>query len=85
MMNKNQENYINIIDSKLDVLLNKMEYDDYIDFIKTNKYLSTYDDVLGYTDINYLPNAFLSGLTDDFLSKVELIVDNKINELDKEQ
>ena len=43
--------------------------------------MSTYDHVLGYYEVNYFPEAFLSGLTNDFLNKVLNRVEDKIKEL----
>lgn len=73
---------IESIDSKLEILFKNMEYNDYINFIKSNKYLKTYDDILG----NYANNVPLSKniidlMSSDFYNNVETIVKNKIDEL----
>lgn len=84
VLTKEQENMINLIDSRLDILLNNMEYDNYLAFLKSDDYMQTYDDVLGYYEANYFPEAFLSGLTNSFLTKVLDRVNNKIKELNIE-
>ncbi len=81
VLSKEQNAMIEIIDGKLDILLKNMDYNDYLKFLSSDDYISTYDNVLGYCDINYLPNAFFSGLTLDFLNKVLEKVDDKIKEL----
>lgn len=81
VLSSEQVKMIDEIDMQLDVLMKNMEYDEYLNFLRNNDYLATYDDVLGYNDVNYLPDAFLAGLTVDFLSKVRKIVDDKISEI----
>lgn len=80
-LNREQNELIDYIDSRLDILIQNMNYDDYLMFIRGEEHLATYDDVLGYNEINYLPNFFLAGLTIDFLTKVKNIVDQKIKDL----
>lgn len=80
-LNQEQNELIDYIDSKLDMLIQNMEYEDYLKFVRGDEHLATYDDVLGYNEINYLPNFFLAGLTIDFLTKVKNIVDQKIIDL----
>ena len=84
-LSTDQERIILKIDNKLDLLLKNMKYEDYLEFIKSDDYLSTYDDVLGYYEIQYLPEIFLKGLTVDFLNKVLDRVDKKIKELKIEE
>lgn len=81
ILNKEQEEMINTIDKRLDILLHNMEYNDYLSFLRSDDYMETYDDVLGYYEANYFPEAFLSGLTISFLNKVLDRVNNKIKEL----
>lgn len=81
VLNTEQNELIDYIDSRLDVLIQNMEYEDYLNFVRGEEHLATYDDVLGYNEINYLPNFFLAGLTVEFLTKVKNIVDQKILEL----
>lgn len=81
-LTKEQKSMIDKIDGQLDKLLKKMEYEQYLDFLRSDDYLATYDDVLGYNDIHYLPDAFLSGLTLDFLNKVKAKVDKKVEEIE---
>lgn len=80
-LSKEQNDIIERIDYNLTLLLRNMKYEDYLSFLKSNDYLETYDDVLGYCEINYFPDAFLSGLTVDFLNKVLNITIDKVNEL----
>lgn len=80
-LSEEQNDIVEKIDYNLTLLLRNMKYEDYLSFLKSNDYLETYDDVLGYCEINYLPDAFLSGLTVDFLNKVLNITEDKINEL----
>ncbi|MBR6950051.1 MAG: hypothetical protein IKH54_07700 [Bacilli bacterium] len=80
-LSKEQNDIIEKIDHNLTLLLRNMKYEDYLSFLKSNDYLETYDDVLGYCEINYFPDAFLSGLTVDFLNKVLNITIDKVNEL----
>ncbi len=80
-LSKEQNEIIEKIDNNLTLLLRNMKYEDYLSFLKSNDYLETYDDVLGYCEINYLPDAFLSGLTVEFLNKVLNITKDKISEL----
>ena len=80
-LSKEQNDIIEKIDQNLTLLLRNMKYEDYLSFLKSNDYLETYDDVLGYCEINYFPDAFLSGLTVDFLNKVLNITIDKVNEL----
>lgn len=80
-LSEEQNNLIKEIDSNLTLLLRNMKYEDYLSYLKSNDYLETYDDVLGYCEINYFPDAFLSGLTVDFLNKVLKVTEDKIHEL----
>lgn len=73
---------INYIDKQLEKIMNIIPHDDYLIFINEDKYLSTYDNVLGYVDINYLPKFFLCGLTVHFLNKVVSVVDKKLSLLE---
>jgi hypothetical protein len=72
---------INLIDSKLDILFNKLNYKDYLNFIKEDKYISTYDTLVAYTDLKILPKEMNNFLTDDIYIKIIKIIDNKINSL----
>lgn len=84
ILTKEQEDMINLIDSRLDILLHNMEYNTYLSFLKSDDYMETYDDVLGYYEANYFPEAFLAGLTNSFLNKVLDRVNAKIKELNLE-
>lgn len=83
-MSEKQIELVNIIDKNLEVLLNKLEYEEYINFIKSNKSLSFYDDILGFVDIEYIDKKNLELLTEDLLNEVNEIVLNKINESEVE-
>lgn len=82
VLSNEQLEMIDSIDEDLSCLMKKMEYEEYLNFLRGDEYLATYDDVLGYNDVNYLPDAFLSGLTMDFLGKVKNRVELKLKELD---
>ena len=84
ILTKEQEKMIDLIDSRLDILLHNMVYEDYLAFLKSDDYMLTYDDVLGYYEANYFPEAFLTGLTESFLNKVLDRVNKKIKELNLE-
>lgn len=84
ILSKEQEDKINYIDSRLNILLNNMDYDKYLEFLNNDDYMSTYDHVLGYYEANYFPEAFLSGLTMEFLDKILQRVEDKIKELNLE-
>lgn len=81
VLNKKQLEMIDLIDKKLSDLMKELDYDDYLKFLRSDEYLATYDDVLGYNDVNYLPKAFLAGLTEEFLEKVNKRVDLKLKEI----
>lgn len=78
-MTKNE--YIDLIDDKLDYLYQNMTYKDYLDFIKSNKPLKQYDYILGRISINYLPRISLILLTKNKLDKVVKIVSDKQEQL----
>ena len=70
------------IDKKLSVLFQKMEYTEYIAFIKANDTLKLYDKILGKTDINQIPKMFRNTISSDMLDEIEKIIDNKIKEIE---
>lgn len=80
-MSDRQRELIDYIDSKLSLLLNNMEYDQYLDFIKSNKIISKYDDILGYVDIDFIDKRFLEELDEDFLLMVKDLVEEKLKEV----
>ena len=51
----NKVSRIKKIDEKLSILLSKMNYDDYLYFIKNNKVLNKYDKLMGDDDYKDLP------------------------------
>lgn len=70
------------IDNKLEKLYQNLEYDDYIKFIKNNKYLETYDTILGnYANNIPLSKNMIDMFTPDFYQKINTIIDNKLKEL----
>lgn len=81
VLNDKQLEMIDLIDEKLSKLMQLLEYEDYLNFLRSDEYLATYDDVLGYNDVNYLPNAFLAGLTEEFLEKINNKIDTKLREI----
>ncbi len=81
VLNDKQLEMIDLIDEKLSELMQLLEYEDYLNFLRSDEYLATYDDVLGYNDVNYLPNAFLAGLTEEFLEKINNKIDTKLKEI----
>lgn len=81
VLNDKQLEMIDLIDEKLSKLMQLLEYEDYLNFLRSDEYLATYDDVLGYNDVNYLPNAFLAGLTEEFLEKINNKIDTKLKEI----
>ncbi len=81
ILNDKQLEMIDLIDEKLSKLMQLLEYEDYLNFLRSDEYLATYDDVLGYNDVNYLPNAFLAGLTEEFLEKINNKIDTKLKEI----
>lgn len=74
--------YADKIYSKLDILFKIMEYDDYVNFTKSNEYLKTYDDIMGkYANNTPLSKNMINMMTKDFYIKVDQILQNKIDEL----
>jgi hypothetical protein len=75
------EEKINSIDRKLDILLDKLDYEDYVNFIKQDRYLSSYDTLVAYTDLNIFPRSLIAFLTDDLYNKIMEVVQKKIDSL----
>lgn len=82
-MNLDAPNKISdLIDEKLSILFNNMEYSDYINFIKNNKYLKMYDDIMGkYANNEPISNMMVKVIPNSMYQKVLKIVENKIIEL----
>ncbi len=75
-------NRIKKIDEKLSILFKKMNYEDYIYFIKSNKALNTYDKLMGdsgYEDLPFIKKLIISN---KLLSDVEKLLKDKIKKLD---
>ena len=69
------------IDEKLSILLSKMNYDDYLYFIKNNKFLKRYDEVMADDDYQDLPYIKKLLLTNYLLTNVEMVIDDKLKKL----
>ena len=69
------------IDKKLSILLDKMDYDDYLYFIKNNKFLKRYDEVMDDDDYQDLPYIKKLLLTNYLLTNVEIVIDDKLKKL----
>ena len=69
------------IDEKLSILLSKMNYDDYLYFIKNNKVLNKYDKLMGDDDYKDLPFIKKLIINNRLLSSVEKILNDKIKKL----
>ena len=69
------------IDKKLSILLDKMNYDDYLYFIKNNKVLKRYDEVMADDDYQDLPYIKKLLLTNYLLTNVEMVIDDKLKKL----
>lgn len=69
------------IDEKLSILLSKMNYDDYLYFIKNNKVLNKYDKLMGDDDYKDLPFIKKLIINNYLLSSVEKILNDKIKKL----
>ena len=75
-----------IIDEKLSILFNNMEYHDYIDFIKNKKYLKMYDDMMGkYANNEPISNMMVKVMPNSMYQKVLKVVEKKIIELNLKQ
>lgn len=72
-------NYIDIIDSKLSILLNNIPYEDYINIIKSDERLNKYDFILGkYSEYNNIPNDIRNIFNIEFLNYIISLLDKKI-------
>ena len=69
------------IDKKLSILLDKMDYDDCLYFIKNNKFLKRYDEVMADDDYQDLPYIKKLLLTNYLLTNVEMVIDDKLKKL----
>lgn len=77
MIKKNE--YIDLIDDKLDLIYNNTTYEDYLRFIKGNSLLRQYDFILGRISIGKLSNLFMLLLTKNKLKKILNYVSDEAN------
>ena len=77
-MKKNE--YIDLIDDKLDFIYKNTTYEDYLRFIKGNTLLRQYDFILGRISIDKLSNLFMLLLTKNKLKKILNYVSDKAND-----
>lgn len=71
-----------LIDNKLNILINNISYEKYLCFIKSNKKLKLYDDMMGKYANNFpLSKEMINMLNDDFYQDILNILDKKIKEL----
>ena len=78
MIKKNE--YIDLIDNKLDLIYKNTTYEDYLRFIKGNTLLRQYDFILGRISIGKLSNLFMLLLTKNKLKKILNYVSDKAND-----
>lgn len=73
------------IDNKLEKLYQTLDYDEYIMFIKGNKYIKLYDDILGKYANNYpLAKELVKTIPDDMYIEINKILDEKLESIKKE-
>ena len=77
MIKKNE--YIDLIDDKLDLIYKNTTYEDYLRFIKSNSLLKQYDFILGLISIGKLSNLFMLLLTKNKLKKILNYVSDEAN------
>ena len=73
------------IDNKLEKLYQTLDYDEYIMFIKGNKYIKLYDDILGKYANNYpLAKELVKTIPDDMYIEINKLLDEKLESIKKE-
>lgn len=74
-----------IIDNKLEIIFTSLPYEEYLSFIKNNKYLKLYDDILGKY-ANYIPlsKELVNSITNDMYIEINNLLDSKIQSIKKE-
>ena len=77
MIKKNE--YIDLIDDKLDLIYKNTTYEDYLRFIKGNNLLRQYDFILGRISIGKLSNLFMLLLTKNKLKTILNYVSDEAN------
>lgn len=76
------ENSIEEVDRKLSILFKNIEYEKYLDFIKSNQKLYEYDNILGMFQNNlYITKNMVNALPESFIEEVDDIVKKKLDEL----
>lgn len=74
-----KDEYIDLIDDKLDLIYKNTTYEDYLRFIKGNTLLRQYDFILGRISIGKLSNLFMLLLTKNKLKKILNYVSDEAN------
>ena len=70
------------VDRKLSILFKNIEYEKYLDFIKSNQKLNEYDNILGMFQNNlYITKNMVNALPESFIEEVDDIVKKKLDEL----
>lgn len=70
------------VDRKLSILFNNIEYEKYLDFIKSNNKLHEYDNILGMFQNNlYITKNMVNDLPESFIDAIDDIVKEKLDEL----
>ena len=74
-----------IIDGKLEIIFSSLPYEEYLSFIKNNKYLKLYDDILGkYANNAPLSKELVNSISDDMYIEINRLLDSKIQDIKKE-
>ena len=74
-----------IIDNKLEIIFTSLPYEEYLSFIKNNKYLKLYDDILGkYANNIPLSKELVNSITNDMYIEINNLLDSKIQSIKKE-
>ena len=74
-----KDEYIDLIDDKLEFIYKNITYEDYLAFIKGNSLLKQYDFILGRISIGKLSNLFMLLLTKNKLKKILNYVSDEAN------
>lgn len=74
-----KDEYIDLIDDKLEFIYKNITYEDYLTFIKSNSLLKQYDFILGRISIGKLSNLFMLLLTKNKLKTILNYVSDEAN------
>lgn len=74
-----KDEYIDLIDDKLEFIYKNITYEDYLAFIKGNSLLKQYDFILGRISIGKLSNLFMLLLTKNKLKTILNYVSDEAN------